>query len=83
MFAYQIISAPQISLCLCVRSKNLAVGNVLLPLSSHILPTQMEMSLKTVIRAFCFAHTLSMHTVASERKSCSIHAYILIACSFP
>lgn len=40
------------------------------------------MSLQTAIHAFCFALTLSMYTVASARKFCSIHAYILIACSF-
>lgn len=38
--------------------------------------------LKTVIHAFYFARALSMHTVDSERKFRSIHAYILIACSF-
>lgn len=42
----------------------------------------MGMSLQTAIHAFCFALTPSMYTVASERKFCSIHAYILIACSF-
>lgn len=42
----------------------------------------MGMSVQTAIHAFCFARTLSMHTVATERKFCSIHAYILIACSF-
>lgn len=42
----------------------------------------MGMSLQTAIHAFCFALTLSVHTVASQRKFCFIHAYILIACSF-
>lgn len=42
----------------------------------------MGMSLQTAIHAFCFTLALSVHTVASERKFCSIHAYILIACSF-
>lgn len=65
---------------LCIRTQNLVVDNALLPLSSYMLPTQM--SLKTIIHAFCFAHALLMHTVASERNFCSIHAYILIACSF-
>lgn len=42
----------------------------------------MGMSLQTAVHAFCFALSLSVHTVATERKFCSIHAYILIACSF-
>lgn len=42
----------------------------------------MGMSLQTAIHAFCFALTLSVHIVASQRKFCFIHAYILIACSF-
>lgn len=79
-FAYQVISDSQIS-CLCIRSKNLAVDSAFVPLSSYILPRQMEMPFKTVTHAFCSAHALSMHTAASDRKFCFLHAYILTACS--
>lgn len=82
MFAYQIVSAPQTALMFVYQVQELGCGLYLTSSLLCTLPTQMGMSLQTAIHAFCFALTLVVHTVASERKFCSIHAYILIACSF-